>query len=74
MDLAKFRLSLDLDLTSDNEGSRCVCILDHLSCFNEDDLGDRSYIVSANSLKLIQCKIIGHTVDSINHLDLKMSD
>ena len=68
-----FRMSSDLDLTSDNGSSRCVRILDHLSCSNEDDLGDGSHIVSANSLKMIHCRIIRHTLDSINRLDLKMS-
>ncbi|KOX78598.1 hypothetical protein WN51_07459 [Melipona quadrifasciata] len=64
-------MSLDLDLTSDNK--RCMHILDHLFCSNEDDLGDDSHIVSSKLFKMIHCRIMRHTLDSINRLDSKMS-
>ncbi|KAK1129130.1 hypothetical protein K0M31_020260 [Melipona bicolor] len=68
MDSATFGMSLDLDLASDNKSSRCMCILDHLFCSNEALI-----LCLASSLKMIHCRIMGHTLDSINRLDLKMS-
>lgn len=69
MDSATF--GMFLDLTSDNKNAQDVCISWIIYPAPMKMIWQMGLILSS-SLKLIQCRITGHTLENINRLDVKM--